>query len=367
MSVIAWLTLAHASSAQDFSDDFTTAGDRLDRTRWTTEFGPASFLGRTQLRDWVSEDGIGRFIVAGGTAQLALDTFNPTGFSLYGTHAKTRGLFAPSSTSDIVLSVRMRLTSLQRGLVFGVYFYGCGESCADDHDEVDIELLTNALQAGGPLTVQLNRYAAEPSGAGHPDTAPLPPGFDPLAFHEWKIRWHRTSLTFYVDSSLLFSTTSFVAQRPMHADMIAWGPASDWSAAYDGSLQPVADSGANQRFTALVDRFVVTAIPTFTDESLQPASTVVRSVHINELRQHVDALRSREHLANFAWSDGTLLPGESTIRAQHILDLREALAEVYAARALTPPTYTDATVATGVTIIKALHITELRNAVRALE
>lgn len=247
---------------ENFSDEFSTASDRLDRVVWTTEIGVGSFLGRTQLRDWINESGVGRFIVANGNAQLALDTFNPTGFSLYGTHAKTRTSFQPSPTTDVVLAVRMRLATLQRGLVFGVYFFRCGASCSNDHDEADIEIVTNYLQPGvSPLKVQLNRYAAEPLGAGHGPITNLPAGFDPLAYHEWKIRWGTSRLTYYVDNIELFSTTTFVPQRPMHADMIAWGPASDWTAAYDASLQPTNNQNANQSFYALVDYFTVKTVP----------------------------------------------------------------------------------------------------------
>ena len=247
---------------QNFSDEFSTAGDRLDRSVWTTEIGVGSFLGRTQLRDWINESGVGRFIVANGNAQLALDTFNPTGFSLYGTHAKTRMSFQPSPATDVVLAVRMRLATLQGGIVFGVYFYRCGASCSNDHDEADIEVVTNYLQSGAsPLKVQLNRYTAEPLGAGHGPIVNLPGGFDPLAYHEWKIRWGTSRLTYYVDNVELFSTTTFVPQRPMHADMIAWGPASDWSAAYDASLQPTNNQNANQSFYALVDYFTVKTVP----------------------------------------------------------------------------------------------------------
>lgn len=255
--------------AQNFSDEFSTPGDRLNRSVWTTEIGPGSFLGRTQLRDWITGGGVGRFFVANGNAQLALDTFNPTGFSLYGTHAKTRSSFQPSPTTDVVLAVRMRLTTLQRGIVFGVYFYRCGAACSSDHDEIDIEVVTNYLQPGvSPLKVQLNRYAAEPLGAGHGPIVNLPAGFDPLAYHEWKIRWGTSRLTYYVDSVELFSTTTFVPQRPMHADMIAWGPASDWSAAYDASLQPTNSQNANQSFYALVDYFTVKTVPVFADSVL---------------------------------------------------------------------------------------------------
>lgn len=365
--LVVWLVFPSPTGAQTFSDEFGTPGDRLDRSVWTTEIGNGSFLGGTQLRDWVTDGGVGRFIVADGTAQLALDTFNPTGFSLYGTHAKTRVSFQPSATTDVVLAVQMRLTSLQPGVVYGVYFYGCGVVCSNDHDEVDVEVVSNYLQAGvSPLKVQLNRYAAEPLGAGHGPIVNLPAGFAPLAFHEWKMRWGTSRLTYYVDDVALFSTTTFVPQRPMHADMIAWGPASDWAEAYDPSLQPVNNLGANQSFVALIDRFTVRTLSVFTDTVLTPGSTVIRLVHVTELRDHVDSLRTREGMAAFTWRDASPAAGSTVVQAGHIIDLRTALAAVYVARGHSQPVYTDADLTAG-TVIKATHIDELRAAVLAVE
>ena len=74
--LLAWLIVPSGAWAQNFSDDFSVPADRLDRSIWTTEIGPGSFLGRTQLRDWVTDGGSGRFVVADGSARLALDTFN---------------------------------------------------------------------------------------------------------------------------------------------------------------------------------------------------------------------------------------------------------------------------------------------------
>jgi hypothetical protein len=83
-----------------FRDDFTTLGTQLDISRWTTELGAASFLGRTQLANWIN--GVGRFVVDAGGAELALDTFNPTGISLYGTHGKTLRAFQPTAGDTVI-------------------------------------------------------------------------------------------------------------------------------------------------------------------------------------------------------------------------------------------------------------------------
>lgn len=53
---------------------------------------------------------------AAGGAELRLDTYNPTGFSLYGTHGKTLRSFQPTGGSTIEFTTRLRLTSLQPGL-----------------------------------------------------------------------------------------------------------------------------------------------------------------------------------------------------------------------------------------------------------
>jgi hypothetical protein len=104
----------------------------------------------------------------------------------------------------------------------------------------------------------------------------------------------------------------------------------------------------------------------FTDNVLVAASSVIRAVHITELRQRIDVLRTRFGLAAFAWTDATLTPGATIIRAQHITDLRTALSQVYDAAGRTRPTYTDPVLTAGV-IAKALHVSEIRAAVQAIE
>lgn len=242
-----------------FQDTFSTPGTALDLGKWTTETGPSSFLGRTQLADWVNPGGGGQFVVGAGGAELALNTFNPTGFSLFGTHSKSLASFQPTAGSYIDFTTQMQLTSIQPGLVFGMYLYGCPGPCATQHDEIDIELVTNSLQ-GGPLQVQLNRYANEPLGAGHGGLVNLPSGFDPLAVHDWTIRWSLSSIDYLVDGTLLSSTTSVIPQGAMQVNQIAWGPDAGWPAAFNASLQPVSSAGQNQRFLALTKSITVSQV-----------------------------------------------------------------------------------------------------------
>ena len=200
-----------------FQDDFSVTGTHLDYSKWTTEVGPSSFLGRTQLANWTAGGG-GQFNVTSNGAHLTLNTYNPTGLSLYGTHGKTLDSFQASGTDLLELDTTLQLTSLTPGLVYGMYLYGCSPGlCATQHDEIDIELLSNTLQPSGPLQVNLNRYAAEPLGSGNGGLVSLPTGFDPLAVHTWTILWSQSQINYLVDGILLDSETSHIPQGAMQA------------------------------------------------------------------------------------------------------------------------------------------------------
>ena len=104
---------------------------------------------------------------------------------------------------------------------------------------------------------------------------------------------------------------------------------------------------------------------TFTDDPLTAEDTIVKAVHITELRAAIDSLRVAGGLATFAWTDPTLAPGIAA-KAVHLIELRAALNQAYQALAKTPPAYADPAVMTGQTIITTVHLNELRSAVRGL-
>ncbi|HJZ78110.1 MAG TPA: delta-60 repeat domain-containing protein [Vicinamibacterales bacterium] len=105
----------------------------------------------------------------------------------------------------------------------------------------------------------------------------------------------------------------------------------------------------------------------FTDSSLTSGLSVIKAVHITELRQRIDAVRLGKGLTVFAWTDPTLTPGVTPVKAQHILELRAALADAYIAGGAIPPAYTDPTLSAGAIIVQAAHIAELRNALVIIE
>ena len=250
----AWLLGATAAQGNTiFQDNFSTLGTHLDFASWTTEIGFGSQVGRTQLTDWVSPSGGGQFVVGPTGAQLALNTFNPNfnpnSPTLFGTHAKTLQAFQPAASNNISFTTRLQLTSLQPGLVYGMYLLGCPASC---NDEIDIELLTNDLQPGGPLQVELNRFTNGSPDTGDGGLANLPSGFDPLAAHDWTIDWSAGQINYLLDSVLLASVTTLIPQSALHANELVFGPSTNWPAAYSASLQPVTSAGQDQSFVALL-------------------------------------------------------------------------------------------------------------------
>ncbi len=104
----------------------------------------------------------------------------------------------------------------------------------------------------------------------------------------------------------------------------------------------------------------------FTDDPLSPGATVVKAVHITELRGRIDALRARYSLGPHSWTDPALAPGLS-IRSAHVTELRTALEQAYIEAGRTPPPYSDPVIVSGSTVVRAAHIQELRSAVVALE
>ncbi len=105
---------------------------------------------------------------------------------------------------------------------------------------------------------------------------------------------------------------------------------------------------------------------TFTDETLAATVSVIRAVHVMELRTRIDAIRAARLLPAFSWTDTTLSAGVTAIQAIHITELREALRQTYLSALMPPPTYTDPSLGIGTTM-KAVHVTQLRAAVLAIE
>jgi len=96
----------------------------------------------------------------------------------------------------------------------------------------------------------------------------------------------------------------------------------------------------------------------FTDEPLLAGTSVLRAIHVTELREAVNALRATASLALFPFTDPSLTG--KRIRGVHLLELRTALDQARAA--LGRPVLTYKYPPTG--LVRATDVTELRNGVR---
>lgn len=95
----------------------------------------------------------------------------------------------------------------------------------------------------------------------------------------------------------------------------------------------------------------------FTDDPLVAGVTIVKAIHINQLRQAVNEIRARAGLPAYGFTD-TIGPGVP-IKAIHINELRTALDEARARLGLSTGGWTG-TISPGV-IIRAIHIQEIRD------
>ena len=132
-----------------------------------------------------------------------------------------------------------------------------------------------------------------------------------------------------------------------------------------GSPVVVFDYNANHSGLDVANGATSPPSAAFVDDPLIPGFSVVKSLHILELRSRIAAIRAAKGLSVFAWNDPTLTPATTLIKTVHIIDLRTALAQAYTAAGATPPTYSDPTI-NGIAV-KATHIMELRAAVIAIE
>ncbi len=144
--------------------------------------------------------------------------------------------------------------------------------------------------------------------------------------------------------------TSFTLASPLAPGTYRWrlrgGSTTNW-----------AEWSSWSAFTAAIG-------PTFTDDPLIAGVTVVKAVHVTELRQAIAALRVRDGLSSLTWTDA-VLDASTPIRAVHVSELRTALVEVYAAAGRAVPVYTRPLAAMQ-TVIAAVDFAELREAVRAI-
>ncbi|HEY2973413.1 MAG TPA: hypothetical protein VGJ48_12945, partial [Pyrinomonadaceae bacterium] len=103
--------------------------------------------------------------------------------------------------------------------------------------------------------------------------------------------------------------------------------------------------------------------PVFTDDPLQVGVTVVKALHITELRDAVNLVRARAGLAAASWAE-SVTPGVP-IKAAHILELRTQLDQARTALGLPAASYSPPAPSIGASI-RAAHVKEIRDYVKAM-
>jgi hypothetical protein len=102
----------------------------------------------------------------------------------------------------------------------------------------------------------------------------------------------------------------------------------------------------------------------FTDPTIVPAVTPIRTAHVAELRIAVNAVRALAGIGPFEFADPILAAGVTSCRAAHVTELRAALAAARGALSMTAAPYTDPTLTASATTIAAAHMMDLRSAMR---
>jgi len=204
---------------------------------WTAGPGNPSYYGRTQIRQSLPE-------VANGVLKLRLDTYNPTGYSLYGSEIISDAKFSLSECTGIAFEARARLVAPPTGgMVGGIFAYEYQSPAA--HDEITFELLSNDA-AAGRKRVLTNAYDEQPLGVGDFEYVPTP---TPLtSYHKYRIEWVAESVRWFVDGRLVREEKATVADDPLQLHLNFWAPGPEWPDAYDRGLQPTPRPGRSYTF-----------------------------------------------------------------------------------------------------------------------
>ncbi len=88
--------------------------------------------------------------------------------------------------------------------------------------------------------------------------------------------------------------------------------------------------------------------------------TLVRAVHMTQLRTAINAVRVQNGLLPVVWTDPVIVPGSTSIKAAHVTEMRTALAQVYARQGRQQPVFP--TLTPGVTPVRGTDIMAIRTA-----
>jgi len=238
--------------SDDFSGDIVSSTNWLIPT-WVSETD-GTYIGRTQFR---CAQNATLPAASNSNAILTVDTYNPTGFSFYGTDLIANQSY-PLAGNGIHIKVRAKMDTASPGIVGGIFLYALKPGETSLHDEIDFEFLTSL-----PDQVQTNVYSNEPLGDGHPQAIPYPSG-SMTDYHTYEIKWQPDEVSWFIDGNLVRTETNHVPTGPMNFHLNIWVPDTDWTEAFSPLLQPTPELAANQIFGMRVDSVDIQSIPSTT-------------------------------------------------------------------------------------------------------
>ncbi|MCU0591218.1 MAG: glycoside hydrolase family 16 protein [Desulfobacterales bacterium] len=225
-------------------DDFN--GDSVSSSKWhiPTWVSPTdgTVVGQTQFRFTQSSS---LPSANNGDAIIAVETYNPTSFSFYGTDLRSNQSFALGE--GIHITVRAKMNTATPGIVGGIFLYALKPGSTTYHDEIDFELLTNS-----PNGAQTNIYSNEKLGTGNIQFVPYPSG-SITDYHTYEIKWEPNRVSWLIDGNLVRTDTRHVPTGPMNFHLNIWVPDPGWPEAYDPDLKPATSASSNQIFSMSVD------------------------------------------------------------------------------------------------------------------
>ena len=277
--------------------------------------------------------------------------------------------------NNLNLSVEVHESGTCAGRYFGntlspgeesVWYQGCAAApsldAANNVEVVRFFATPGRGQAG--FTVNVSSY----SGASQPfslvvwnayrSTDPPPPG-TPSAFAATPASSSSVTLTWNTAAQ-----TTYELQRSTSVDeLYVTIPGPVTSPFTDSDRSPMTTYlyrlRAHNATGASEWTFDTATTAAFTDPVLTSGTTIVKAVHVTELRQAVAAMRTAANLTT-AWTDDPL---PAPVRAAHMTELRAKLDEARIVLTLPSSTYVDATLMPQSSAIKAVHIQQLRDGV----
>lgn len=102
----------------------------------------------------------------------------------------------------------------------------------------------------------------------------------------------------------------------------------------------------------------------FADDPLVPATTIIKAIHVEQLRSAVNALRAAAGLTPLTFTDPVLTAGSTVVKAIHIEELRGGVNPARSALGVSSAAFADAPLVANSTIIRSVHLGQLRDALK---